>query len=195
MADDSLTLTGADAQAFRAYQALNLAPDKIATALAEGATAKAQLAARDLAAVHHTAAAAVGFKPAVLADVARIKGLHIEMRTVRVRDANGQETTTHEPVARYAATADAPLEPLAAFARRELVDYLPALTTSAQADGAGGGDLVDQVLRDQSPRREDASSGASSSDPVAAMLAQLDTRRAEAMKTNPLALATARPAL
>lgn len=176
--DGEVKLSAADAKAYAAFQALNLAPEKISEALTERDAVKATLAERDRAAEIHAMATAAGFKASVLTDLAKTKGLHLELRETQVQKADGSTETQKVPHVRYAAKTDAALEPLAAFATRELADYLPSLAATAGAgatsQGAGG-----TAAAPLTPFAGQPAGGAAPGDAVATMLARKEQQRAQ----------------
>lgn len=135
-ADGAIVLTGDDAKAFTAFQALNIPLAKVGDVVKERDAAKAQIAERDREAVVREAATLAGFtKPNVLAELAKTKNLHVEIREIDV-EKDGKTEKRKVPHVRPADKTDAPLEALDSFAKRELVDFLPALT--APAEGGSG---------------------------------------------------------
>lgn len=119
-----------EAKQWEAFKALKLEPSKVSEALTERDTLKQDLAQRDRDALVRDAAEAVGFNPKVLADQVRLRELHLEMREVE-REQDGEKKKVKVPHVRPAKDDKAQLEPLDAYAERELAEYLPALKADA----------------------------------------------------------------
>lgn len=129
-ADGAVVLTGKDAEAWTAYQALG-APAEVTKKLADADTATSRLAAVEREQVIAKAATAAGYKPSVLTDLAAAKGFAVE-----VREEQGESGAIAVP---YAVPTGADGKPgaavkLADYVTAQLGDYLPALTA-----GAAGG--------------------------------------------------------
>lgn len=135
---DAVILTGDDAKSWPAFKALGISADKAKEALKERDTLKAELAERDKEKLIATAAEKVGYNPKVLADQVALRKLHVEMRDVTEK-VDGKDVVTKVPHVRPANDDKATLEPLTAYAERELAEYMPLLKAQPGTNGTGAG--------------------------------------------------------
>lgn len=130
--DGSVAVPKGEYETFQAYQALGSVDDlkKMAAEVPGLRTFKTEV---ETGRVHERAAAALGWKPEVLADLAKAKGFSVEVRTEKVK-AEGATEAVDTPVP-YAILQDEGGKkkeaPLAKYAEKELAAYLPALVTVA----------------------------------------------------------------
>lgn len=124
--EGAVVLTGDDAKAWEAYRALGT-PDEVTAKLGEATTATERLAALEREVATSKVASAVGYKPSVLADLAKSKGFAVELRQETV-DGKPQEVP-------YAITSDGQAVKLTDYVSQNLADYLPALTSGTSTGG------------------------------------------------------------
>lgn len=187
-AEGAVVLTKEQGEQWAAYQQLG-APKDVAEKLKQGteaATALTERAAADLVA---EAAGLAGFKPKVLQDLVKTKGLTVELRDQTV-DGKAVKVPFVKTSQSDAGTA------LGEYAKTHLADYLPALQASGNGGGAGGSGGQGTGAQGTAgaggtagsgvafPNQTGTGSGGGGSDPVAAFL----SKREEAAKqaTNPL---------
>lgn len=114
-ADGTVVLSPDQRKQWDAFQTLKLTPEQVAEIAKERDTLKGTLSDRDREALARQAATAAGFDPDALVDLARTKGLHIEIRDGTVKE-NGKDVAKKIPHVRPAADEKAPLVTLTEYA-------------------------------------------------------------------------------
>lgn len=136
---DAVILTGDDKARWEQLSKLEGDPKEIAARLTKGGEAEAKLAELTERERDREAAEAAGFKPSVLSDLRRTRGLALEMRDVQVEE-NGKKVTRKLPHVRPASDEQAQWAPLTEYAEQHLADYLPALRADAgSSSGSSSG--------------------------------------------------------
>lgn len=134
--DGSVVLTKEEAETWNAFKELNLKPDEVKKKIADHdklAKAEADRAKEESV---RKAAEAHGYKPEVLSELAKARGLEFEIGEIEVQKADGTGNEK-KPVA-YVKNAQGVKERLNEFVDRDLKDFLPSLS-AAKAEGDEGG--------------------------------------------------------
>lgn len=142
-------ITKEEGEDLDAYRKIGVKPSDVvaATALQE---AQGRLAVLDAQQVHEAAAKALGWKGTVLHDLAKDKGLHVEVKNEKV---DGKDVP--RPYVRPKADEKAALVLLQDYVKSNLPDYLPALATTERilpdqhSAGSGGGSGSGSTVFDQ----------------------------------------------
>lgn len=137
-AENAVVLSADDAKMFDAFKSLNLKPDEITRQLEQGKKDSEQLTELRELEVDREAGAAVGFKPTVLSELRKTRGLALEMRDTVV-EVNGKKETTKLPHVRSSNDEKAQWMPLRDYAEANLKDYLPALAVADEGSSGGKG--------------------------------------------------------
>lgn len=165
--EGAVVLSKEDAAAFEAYKALGK-PEDVKKSLDEKTKNDGELADLKFKQLIGDAAQAHGFKPNVLADIVKAKGMSIEIGETEVDDGKGGKVK--KPAAFVLTNEGKSKVNLSDYARDNLSDYLPSLAAQAgqgagqqwvsQGQGAGGagngqgagGSVLDKFLTDRDKR-------------------------------------------
>lgn len=129
--DGERVLTAAEAKQWEAFQELKLKPADIKTALTERDALATENAGIKAERVTAEAASLAGYRPSVLAKLAKTEGFRVE-----VREAKDGDVTTRAAFAVVGDGDEAKATPLAEYAAASLADFLPALAAEPNAPAA-----------------------------------------------------------
>lgn len=128
--DGERVLTAAEAKEWDAFTALGKKAKDVTTALAERDALATENAGIKAERVTAEAAQIAGYKPSVLAKLAKTEGFRVE-----VRDEKDGDATKRAAFAVVGDGEDAKATPLTEYAAASLADFLPAL--AAEPNGSG----------------------------------------------------------
>lgn len=181
MGDGAVVLSKDEAAQWEAYKALGK-PDEIKPKLEKVPELERKVTERERKDLLTEAGKAVNWNPDAFNELVTAKGLHVEMRDVKVKDAKGEEVTVKQPHVRLAANESDPLVPAPTWVEQNAKVWEPSLKAGAATGQQPAGGSTGLPVPGVQARSTNGTSP-TGTDPVAAAMA---ANAARAAAPNPL---------